>query len=225
MSVGEAIQVHYLYSRRGTVPADSAGEVYYRMEGTSNTFVVKIAARGGENVKIVLDGMATHDHARGSVIALGYIAPGSDMWHFIVGLNWVITGNEEIGYWSGTNPSLEPWMSTFIDKLGERKLKHICMPGSHDAGMYKLNGKTPVATQKNTQTQILNIYDQLRRGSRYFDIRPVVGNGGRWLTGHYGNVLGVWQGANGESIDDMIADVNKCVPSTRNTIQTTNIHA
>lgn len=214
MNIGESIQVRYRYSSKGTTSADSAGEAYYRMEGTSNTFIVKISARRGENVKIQLDGMATHDYARGSVIDLGYRGSGSDVWHFIGGLNWVLTGNEDIGYWTGANPSLEPWMSTFIDKLGERKLKHICMPGSHDAGMYKLNGKTPVSTKQNTQTQILNIYDQLRRGSRYFDIRPVVGNGGQWLTGHYSKVVGVWQGANGESIDDMIADINKCVSYT-----------
>lgn len=33
-------------------------------------------------------------------------------------------------------------MSTILDVIGERQLRYICMPGSHDAGMSVINGDT-----------------------------------------------------------------------------------
>lgn len=34
--------------------------------------------------------------------------------------------------------------------IGDRKLKHACMTGSHDAGMSKMDGLTGSRTWKNT---------------------------------------------------------------------------
>jgi hypothetical protein len=65
-----------------------------------------------------------------------------------------------------------------------------------------------VVESSNVVTQGLNIGDQLRRGSRYFDIRPVVGNGGQYLTGHYG-LPSDKLGANGESLGNIVNEVNK----------------
>ena len=81
--------------------------------------------------------------------------------------------------------------SHFIHKFMIRKieqgltLKEMCMLGSHDAGMYILNGGTIKALEHNTLTQSKSIHEQLNCGARYFDIRPVIGNGGKYLTGHY----------------------------------------
>ncbi|KAI9866105.1 MAG: hypothetical protein M1813_001666 [Trichoglossum hirsutum] len=81
------------------------------------------------------------------------------------------------------------------------------MPASHDAGMSVLNGHTGGANEQNTVTQNLDIGGQLNSGARYFDIRPVIASGG-FATGHYSDVSGVWQGGNGQSIDDIISRIN-----------------
>lgn len=60
-------------------------------------------------------------------------------------------------------------------------------------------------TWQNTQTQFMDLYGQLKRGSRWFDLHPCLGNGGQQLLCHYSEVLGVSQGGNGikesEAID------------------------
>ncbi|PGH08809.1 hypothetical protein AJ80_07768 [Polytolypa hystricis UAMH7299] len=196
----QSVQVPYEFNLLGTV-SDSAGEASYRLEGTDKTFQVRISARDGFRAGVNLDGMSTHDVNKGTTVNLGYRGGGR-------GLNWLITGNEDIGYWSGISPPMN-WMHHFLPQLGPRKLKHICMPGSHNAGMSTLGLKNGLVTRENTVCQVLNMYDQLRRGSRYFDIRPVIGgDGDQYLTGHYSGAP-VWFGGNGESMTDIINGINR----------------
>jgi len=101
------------------------------------------------------------------------------------------------------------WMQANIGTLGARPLRHICIPGSHDAGMSQINGGTAFSDAANTQTQTLSIGGQLTAGSRYFDIRPVITDG-TYSTGHYSDITEIdsWQGSNGQSIADVISDIN-----------------
>ncbi|KAF8170736.1 PLC-like phosphodiesterase [Mycena galopus ATCC 62051] len=101
------------------------------------------------------------------------------------------------------------WMQANIGLLGSRPLINICIPGSHDAGMSVINGGTAFSDAANTQTQTLSIGQQLTAGSRYFDIRPVITDG-TYSTGHYSDVTAIdsWQGSNGQSISDVISDIN-----------------
>ncbi|PGH12173.1 hypothetical protein AJ79_04468 [Helicocarpus griseus UAMH5409] len=177
---------------------DDKGEAYYKLEGTDETF--QIWARyypddpdNSFHLHVLYDGLETKDVRKGT--SLDYPTRGglADL----RSTNWVLAGSEKEGYWSSHSPPTA-WMSSILHIIGERKLKHVCMPGSHDAGMSKLDGHTQFANEGNTLTQYLNVYDQLRRGSRYFDVRPTIGNGGKFLTGHYSNIdiLGIgWQGA------------------------------
>ncbi len=104
-----------------------------------------------------------------------------------------------------------PWMQANLDKLGEKTLRQLCLPGSHNAGMGIFTSGTPFASPCNTLTQTSLVLGQLQLGSRYFDIRPVV-SAGQYYTGHYTklNLVGLssWQGANGQSIEAIINDVN-----------------
>ncbi|MFD2036955.1 hemopexin repeat-containing protein [Belliella marina] len=100
------------------------------------------------------------------------------------------------------------WMQATMDTIGKYTLREIAIPGSHDAGMYKRNGGTTFGKDCNTLTQTLSIGGQLANGSRYFDIRPVI-HDDQYYTGHYTKALDMtWQGANGESIADIIKEVN-----------------
>lgn len=109
------------------------------------------------------------------------------------------------------SPRSQPtdWMQANIGTLGSRPLTHICIPASHDAGMSQINSGTAFSNAANTQTQTLSIGDQLTAGSRYFDIRPVIADGS-YSTGHYSDVTQIssWQGSNGQSISDVISDIN-----------------
>lgn len=104
------------------------------------------------------------------------------------------------------------WMQSNLNKMGGKTLRQLCLPGTHDAGMGIFSSGTPFASVCNTVTQTSQVLGQLQLGSRYFDIRPVV-SAGEYYTGHYTeiDVLGLksWQGANGQSIESVINDVNE----------------
>lgn len=111
-----------------------------------------------------------------------------------------------------TVPVYEPksWMADNIGALQFTKLRNLCMPGAHDAGMSTRGTGTAGVFDCNVLTQYQSILGQLNLGVRYFDIRPVI-SGGKYCTGHYSDtsnsVLG-WQGANGQSIDDIVNNIN-----------------
>ena len=106
------------------------------------------------------------------------------------------------------------WMQANLATLGDRTLRNLAIPGSHDAGMnsFSSDSKTEFATEGNTRTQRLDIAGQLAAGARYFDIRPVISSG-VFRAGHYSLISliqGVqsYQGANGQLISDMIDQIN-----------------
>ena len=113
-----------------------------------------------------------------------------------------------------SNISSENWMSETFSVIGDKLLRQICIPGSHDSGMSEKNSGTFFATANNTVTQTKDIGGQLLCGIRFFDIRPVIGgskNQERLRTGHYSyiNIPGIgWQGANGQSISSIVNQIN-----------------
>jgi hypothetical protein len=111
------------------------------------------------------------------------------------------------------------WMQQNLGTLGNRPLRHICMPGSHDAGMSTFGTHTALVSPSNTVTQTADLLGQLQAGARYFDIRPVL-SGGAYYTGHYSQISvpiigATWQGANGQSIPDIVQDVNNFTSSNQ----------
>lgn len=100
------------------------------------------------------------------------------------------------------------WMSDNLPLLGGRKLRNICMPGSHDAGMYCLNEPRFLGTERNTQTQTVSIQKQLELGARYFDLRPACQDGGPIFAGHFSEAAGVTLGACGASFTDIVSQIN-----------------
>lgn len=59
------------------------------------------------------------------------------------------------------------WMSGLDSK---RKLVELCLPGSHDAGVYR-DQKAGVNPGSSTRCQYSNIWQQAMHGSRVFDVR------------------------------------------------------
>ena len=81
------------------------------------------------------------------------------------------------------------WMESEYNVLANKKLREICLPGSHDAGAYRFSRKltscaddilkiVPKNIVKNyALAQEMDIAEQLNAGIRYFDLRPYCENG------------------------------------------------
>jgi hypothetical protein len=142
--------------------------------------------------------MSTKQSAQAAEIDLGF--------RHNAAVNWIMSTDEAGNWWSNSG-SYADWMQQSMGSLANRTLKHICMPGSHDAGMGTFSPGTIGAHFANTQTQYLDFYQQLMAGSRYFDLRPVLSRG-EWIAGHYGQVGDIWLGGNGQSLTDIMQQIN-----------------
>ncbi|KAK7727724.1 hypothetical protein SLS57_002766 [Botryosphaeria dothidea] len=181
----------------GKDQGDDGGEAAYSMDGTSATFQVQARNTDGFNLEVYLTAVETQNNAVGSTISLG--------WNHNHAVNLVVGGEQDA--FTSNNPSVD-WMHQNLGTLGDRKLRHICVPGSHDAGMSEFNAHTGLVRDTNTLTQKFNIAEQLAAGSRWFDIRPVISSG-KFYAGHYSDtgIVG-WQGANGQSLSDIVNNIN-----------------
>jgi len=177
---------------------DDAGEVNYSVVNPSTT-AFQLQLRVVHNVatsNVYLESLETSANHIGDTVSVGFT-------HNIA-TPIILAGSD--GNFTGNSLPTD-WMHSNLDSFGCQPLYRLCMPASHDAGMSKLDGKTFVATTQNTVTQNLDIAGQLTWGARYFDIRPVIG-GGIFKTGHYSKVACCWDGGNGQSIADVISQVN-----------------
>ncbi|KAK3994196.1 PLC-like phosphodiesterase [Cladorrhinum sp. PSN332] len=109
-------------------------------------------------------------------------------------------------------------MRWIYDTIKDRPIRHLIMPGTHDAGMSTISNKiVSLGTEYNTQTQGINIYDQLRAGSRWFDLRiasihpndDAGKNNGFWILHINDELAETAIGNSGESLDDVVNEVNR----------------
>ncbi|KAF2262630.1 PLC-like phosphodiesterase [Lojkania enalia] len=199
ISAGKASKVYVEFGTKGHT-SDDAGEAYYQLSGTSNKFTVLARKPSDYKLTINLDGMSTKTSPQGSNVDLGFRHDAA--------VNWIVSADEAGQMWSNSGTTTD-WMQQSLGSLGNRTLKHIVMPGSHDSGMSSFSPGTVGANYANTQAQYLDIYQQLMMGSRYFDLRPVI-SAGQWVSGHYSEVADsdIWLGGNGQSISDIISQIN-----------------
>ena len=110
------------------------------------------------------------------------------------------------------------WMARLLEKVdgfGERTLRQIALPGSHDSGMSSENYNRQhchMANDCNTVTQTSDIGGQLSYGARYFDIRPVIekeAEGSEWIgAGHVQEVSSQTYGCIGEDRESIYENLN-----------------
>jgi hypothetical protein len=207
---GSSAQFFINWGYGWSVPWDSAAEAYYQIDGTDKKFHVQAdwvgpAGTGEGRVFINHSDLETNDVPKGGLTNLGGspVVNGNP-------IQWVLTGSEKYGYWTSNNPPVA-WMQAIIDVIGDRKLKYICMPGSHDAGISRVVFRTVGADNGNTRTQGLDFYGQLLRGARWFDVRPCIGNHGEYFLCHYSKVGLNVHGGLGLFLDDMIDQINRYV--------------
>ncbi|RBR18149.1 uncharacterized protein FIESC28_06215 [Fusarium coffeatum] len=174
--------------------SDTSGSVKYTLEGTGCSFTIHVRD-DDERIWVKLDSLESVGNARGSEIHLG--------WRHDKCLTWVLSGSKEEFHTS--NPPMD-WMQQCRKTIGHLPLSKICLLGTHDSGMSTTSHSlVPVSViDPYVLCQCEDIYGQLQKGARYFDIRPQIYKG-KWCTGHYTGKVG----ARGENIADIIDGVNK----------------
>jgi hypothetical protein len=98
------------------------------------------------------------------------------------------------------------WMAESRERLGDKKLMEIALPGSHDAGMSYSRDCQGFGRPCNTKTQNLIVSDQLEAGCRYFDLRPAYYQD-LMHTGHFSIEAGLAHGCFGELLSDVLEAV------------------
>ena len=175
---------------------DDAGDVIFTLENSDMEIIIQARVINEKfDLKVVLKNIPTIQHLH--EFDLGWVHDGAVVFRL-----YQTDGKFSVAKFAPN------WMSSNLALLGGRSLRHICMPGSHDSGMSEKGTGTAFGYECNTLTQTEDIYHQLMFGARYFDIRPVI-SAGKYYTGHYGQIPGSWQGANGQSIDSVISQVNR----------------
>lgn len=100
------------------------------------------------------------------------------------------------------------WMKKNINWLGALSIHQLSLGGSHHSGMNQITGGTPQAKSCKVIYQDLTVINQLEKGVRYLDLRPVLSEG-KFTTGSYFKEQNnKWQGANGQSIISILEDIN-----------------
>lgn len=206
---GHARQMRAQYDTKGTVRVDDNADYYFDVVGTNHRFHIKATQNDKEKYyyRTIWDM---------NEWGLGYKEfknPDSE-----VAVNFVITGSEEYGYFTSMDWDSSPqgWMRALHPVIKDRQLRHVVMPGTHDSGMGRWThswGGVPA----NTQTQGLNIYEQLVAGARYFDLRVVEyrDNNQEYLAAHVNDELsGNALGGGGESLQDIIDGINRFTKET-----------
>lgn len=184
-----------------THEGDDAGEVSYALVGTNFHFQVQARAKSGFTLQVCLSNLPTLNYPKGTTIPLGWDWNDNPSGGYVT---FVLAGEPD--YYQVSGADAGSWLQQALPVLGALPLRQLCLPGSHDAGMSIYTSGTAFAHACNSLTQTTGILGQLQYGARYFDIRPVI-SAGQYYTGHYSD-LGSWQGANGQSLDAIIADIN-----------------
>ncbi|KAF2420312.1 hypothetical protein EJ08DRAFT_702550 [Tothia fuscella] len=115
--------------------------------------------------------------------------------------SFIISGNEQDGYYSTDPPTA--WMNVMGPHLRQLSLHQIILPGSHDAGTWKIT-HLGGGTSDNSVTQSEDIHTQLVRGIRALDFRVYWFKDAYWL-GHgtkAGHILG-------GSLEEVIENINR----------------
>ncbi|KAL2271975.1 hypothetical protein VTJ83DRAFT_1346 [Remersonia thermophila] len=193
--------------------ADDKTTATYAVQGANNKqFAVRATRKlaGGHDVRRV-----TLDLSGMGLGSREYAFPGGQ-----ASVTLVVTGSESYGFRSSLRHGPGNWMSSIKDVIRDRPVRHLILPGTHDAGMSTITHKiASIGSKPNTQNQALNIHDQLRAGSRWFDLRiasihpdlerDATKHDGFWVLHVNDETADVAVGNTGEPLDQVIDEVNR----------------
>lgn len=209
---GHAGQMRASYGTKGSSRVDDNADYYFDVVGTNHRFHIKSTQndKEGDYYRTIWDM---------NEWGLGY----KEFKHpdVEVAVNLIITGSEEYGYYTSMDWASSPqgWMQALYPVIKDRQLRHVVMPGSHDAGMGVWTNSY-FGAPMNSQTQGLTIYEQLVAGARYFDLRVVQvlkfpGGDPEYVAAHLNDeMLDFAVGETRESVQDIIDGINRFYKET-----------
>lgn len=192
----------------GKSAVDDNGEAYYAIDGTDKTFVVRatthIPDANPARTVIDLTGMGQGQRE--------YLDPAEQ-----APVTLVIAGSDSYGFITSIRYGAGNWMKNIYDVIKDRQIQHVIMPGTHDSGMSTISDKIlGGGISENTQTQGINIYDQLNAGARYFDLRvgtvhsvTNTSDYSYWTMHVNDETAEIALGNTGESLDSVISEINQ----------------
>ena len=148
---------------------------------------------------IEFNSLDTRNLAVGGHTTLGPVDPKG------LATSWFVLSGTYGNYTS--TGSVDHWMEINHAELKDRTLRNLCIPNSHDTGMYTTSKINTVTPYGSVLTQELSIEGQLNKGIRWFDLRPTPGADNRWYMGHFTKTKVGWLGAYGAKLDTILAGV------------------
>ncbi|KAF4825555.1 Mutanase [Colletotrichum siamense] len=198
---GQSRQNKARWATSGTSRSDDNGEAYFEVKGTNHEFRIRCTTHYPSDmpIRFVVDldswGLGVKE----------YEVPETE-----VSITFVITGSENYGYHHSLTLDSSPvaWMDSIKEHIKGRLVKHVIMPGAHDAGMSVIGKYQWGGTSKDTQTQAYGIAKQLELGARYFDLRPAIADGEFHIFHVTDPRATVILGASGVTLQNVIHDIN-----------------
>lgn len=118
--------------------------------------------------------------------------------------------------WASSDWARHP--ASWMEKLSsDLTLEQICMPGAHDAGMYKVRTSKSVFDEW-ILTQEWPLHGQLAVGVRYFDLRPQVDTPAFWQWGSDKEFYVHHSGHTGPKLDEILDDVASFMSTGQETV-------
>ncbi|KAM7207861.1 PLC-like phosphodiesterase, TIM beta/alpha-barrel-containing domain containing protein [Naviculisporaceae sp. PSN 640] len=192
--------------------ADDEAWAYYQMEGTPYKFCLWANNKGGEpKIILQLTDMNSVSNHKNDKIKIGWRTNPArgDIFN---GVTCIIAGHDGGFFTTSQNPlHHKAWMARSLHVIGDRTLREICLPASHNSGMFKITAKASPAYEDYVLCQSRSIADQLALGVRFFDIRPVLDKKGEWFyTGHYSYSARLgWIGGSGDWMGYIVEQINE----------------
>ncbi|KAI8270287.1 Mutanase [Colletotrichum sp. SAR 10_98] len=179
---GQSRQNKARWATSGTSRADDNGEAYFEVKGTNHEFRIRCT---------------TH-------------YPSDRPIRFVVDLDgWGLGVKEyEVPETEVSITSPVAWMDSIKEHIKGRLVKHVIMPGAHDAGMSVIGKYKWGGTPMDTQTQAYGIAGQLALGARYFDLRPAIADDEFHIFHVSDPRATVIVGASGVTLQNVIDDIN-----------------
>lgn len=182
---------------------DCAAEAIYELVGSpvAASFTMQARQTHGKRIQIQYNNDLTSlGSPENSLIDLGFDWDGAVL--------FLLSGDGTTPYISSNPPAA--WMQASLPTIGDKTLREISMPLSHDSGMSEIKHGPWLGVWRNTCTQTATVLQQLQYGARWFDIRPFLRDG-KWFTGHFSSSTpndSHFVGGAGRSIDDIVQDIN-----------------
>ncbi|KAI8267365.1 Mutanase [Colletotrichum sp. SAR11_239] len=199
---GQSRQNKARWATSGTSRADDNGEAYFEVKDTNHEFRIRCTTHypSDRPIRFVVDldgwGLGVKE----------YEVPETE-----VSITFVITGSENYGYHHSLTLDSSPvaWMDSIKEHIKGRMVKHVIMPGAHDAGMSVIGKYKWGGTPMDTQTQAYGIAGQLALGARYFDLRPAIADDEFHIFHVSDPRATVIVGASGVTLQNVIDDINE----------------